>query len=1041
MTSYQHTPSRSTASPAPRHGVPTARIGRAALWLAIAIAAAAPAVAPARSLPTASSRRAAVTWLDALDLSGWKQDWGVAQHNRSVGGNPMRIAGRAFPRGVGTHANSRFSLELSGLAARFTADVGVDDEMAGHPGSVEFRVVGDDRPLWTSGVMRVGMPAKHADVGLSGVKTLELVVTDAGDGIDSDHADWANAAILSAVRPTPVVYLETAAVPMVERRGGANLRLDRAPSGEPMQAGGRQFARGFGAVAPCDLIFSPLGGRYQRFQAWVGVDDASPSGAVRFRVLVDGNVRFDATVPGPGRPMRVAVPLAGANELRLVAEQVGRSPAWADWCEPTLSLAVAPAASPAHPTGTYVVHSRAIDLELSASGRLVAVKMAGDGRIRHLVDGASRLAGCRQEGRVVARSLRGGGVQFTRRLVDPLTANACTLTERFTPTPTSIRWDVRVAGTGAPWSTAIETALRWRDAQRTRFWTAWADSRHSHADGWSDPLTPARFDDMRLWYGAPAYSASNPRIGYCPFLYDVFCIPLATVLEDGRDQGLSLVVSPESRLLDLELTTDRRGCITFSHLRHRIGRARAVEFAMDLVPHSADWRAALAWLAHRYPAYVEPPNPAARQMAGCGAYSSYQGELDTPKLRRMAFRLNWQASFEFPYMGMFLPPVAPGEQWVSFRGESTSAERLNAYYRRMRQLGFYVLSYFNVTEFGTRVQYPPPARKATADADLWRDPNGFLYGRLANAILRTAAGAPYGTWEGAVAMDPGDPRYQAFLLEQAKRHIRRTPDMCGICIDRSDWLRLYNPRADDGISWVDDAPARSLFVSWEQMLGRLGPLMHRAGKVVFMNQHVKRLETMRHVDGIFDEFTYHPASINTSGLLGLRKPVIGWTTDESNLKPDPDAFFQRYLHMGIYPMAPFPGNDHSIQPSAWAEGWYMQYGPLLDAMRGRTWVLQPHVVRVAGAQALANVFRVPGGVAVPITFGGRARTAAVTLRNLRALVGPGRPICEAIHPGEVAWKLVSASVHGNTLRLNVPLVRGCAMVRIGQGHAREGAYE
>ena len=36
----------------------------------------------------------------------------------------------------------------------------------------------------------------------------------------------------------------------------------------------------------------------------------------------------------------------------------------------------------------------------------------------------------------------------------------------------------------------------------------------------------------------------------------------------------------------------------------------------------------------------------------------------------------------------------------------------------------------------------------------------------------------------------------------------------------------------------------------QQIMERLGALIHGAGKVIFMNNHVKRLEQMRHIDGI-----------------------------------------------------------------------------------------------------------------------------------------------------------------------------------------------
>jgi hypothetical protein len=39
--------------------------------------------------------------------------------------------------------------------------------------------------------------ARALDVDVSGVRRLTLRVTDGGDGVDSDHADWADARLLS----------------------------------------------------------------------------------------------------------------------------------------------------------------------------------------------------------------------------------------------------------------------------------------------------------------------------------------------------------------------------------------------------------------------------------------------------------------------------------------------------------------------------------------------------------------------------------------------------------------------------------------------------------------------------------------------------------------------------------------------------------------------------------------------------------------------------------------------------------------------------
>lgn len=137
-------------------------------------------------------------WLDELDLRAASQGWGTPRKNRSLDGNPLSVGGKVFERGFGTHAESYLRIQLDGEAQKFSAQVGVDDEVKGRPASVEFVVLGDDRELWKSGLLRGGDAARECSVDLAGVKVLELLVTDGGDGTDYDHADWADAKIESA---------------------------------------------------------------------------------------------------------------------------------------------------------------------------------------------------------------------------------------------------------------------------------------------------------------------------------------------------------------------------------------------------------------------------------------------------------------------------------------------------------------------------------------------------------------------------------------------------------------------------------------------------------------------------------------------------------------------------------------------------------------------------------------------------------------------------------------------------------------------------
>src|SRR5689334_18735954 len=69
--------------------------------------------------------------LSSLDLSQMTSGWSVAKANSNIVGTPIKIGGKEFAHGVGTHAESRLRIDLRGKARRFFAHVGVDDSAAG----------------------------------------------------------------------------------------------------------------------------------------------------------------------------------------------------------------------------------------------------------------------------------------------------------------------------------------------------------------------------------------------------------------------------------------------------------------------------------------------------------------------------------------------------------------------------------------------------------------------------------------------------------------------------------------------------------------------------------------------------------------------------------------------------------------------------------------------------------------------------------------------------------------------------------------------
>jgi len=134
-------------------------------------------------------------WADEVGPLSVAEDYGSLRKRRSVDNNPLRIGGKTYERGLGTHANSEIIYALKGGYKTFEAEVGVDDEKNG-AGTVVFQVFVDDEKLFDSGVMKGKQPAKKVSVPLDGADELRLVATDAGDGINCDHADWGDAKLI-----------------------------------------------------------------------------------------------------------------------------------------------------------------------------------------------------------------------------------------------------------------------------------------------------------------------------------------------------------------------------------------------------------------------------------------------------------------------------------------------------------------------------------------------------------------------------------------------------------------------------------------------------------------------------------------------------------------------------------------------------------------------------------------------------------------------------------------------------------------------------
>lgn len=129
---------------------------------------------------------------------GSRRPW---RRDRNVADKPLRVGGVEFATGIGVHSRSKLTYALTEPFVGLRARVGVDDETLQflRKGSVIFRVLGDDKVLWESPVLRTGEPAVALpDISLKDVRKLTLEV-DYADGMDiADYADWCEPLLLRA---------------------------------------------------------------------------------------------------------------------------------------------------------------------------------------------------------------------------------------------------------------------------------------------------------------------------------------------------------------------------------------------------------------------------------------------------------------------------------------------------------------------------------------------------------------------------------------------------------------------------------------------------------------------------------------------------------------------------------------------------------------------------------------------------------------------------------------------------------------------------
>ncbi len=106
---------------------------------------------------------------------------------------PLKLGGKTYASGFGTHANSDIVIRTASPARRLKISAGMDDNGATNSSAaakVGFAIVAGDKTLWSCPPRAASDGAIEADVDMQGVSEFHLIARAQGESIRFAHADW-----------------------------------------------------------------------------------------------------------------------------------------------------------------------------------------------------------------------------------------------------------------------------------------------------------------------------------------------------------------------------------------------------------------------------------------------------------------------------------------------------------------------------------------------------------------------------------------------------------------------------------------------------------------------------------------------------------------------------------------------------------------------------------------------------------------------------------------------------------------------------------
>ena len=229
----------------------------------------------------------------SLDILKSSVGWGNLGLNKNINGGTLSVNGKKFSKGFGVHANSVILLPLPEGAVKFKSFVGIDNTGTdqGSSSTVEFFVFNEDattregidpeKAIFNSGLVsrKFQKEGVNASVDIKGANKLYLVVTDAGDNYNYDHANWVNPVLIDSdgkeTKLTTINWVSATS-------GWDSVKKNKNVDGGVLKINGKSYSSGYGTNSNSVIEFDlPQGHNFVKFETLCGYDsnmNTAPNG-------------------------------------------------------------------------------------------------------------------------------------------------------------------------------------------------------------------------------------------------------------------------------------------------------------------------------------------------------------------------------------------------------------------------------------------------------------------------------------------------------------------------------------------------------------------------------------------------------------------------------------------------------------------------------------------------------------------------------------------------------------------------------------------